>query len=114
MKPAQLHNKKVLVVGLGVTGWSVVRYLQANDIEFAVAEQKADHAALGDIQLYTEFDEAVFSAMDIIVLSPGVPRSLPAIAAAVNAGTKVIGDIELFASAVTQPVIASMQCCAAT
>ncbi len=110
MKPELLQNKKVLVVGLGVTGWSVVRYLQANNIPFAVADEKApssDEAkALGDAVLYAQFDKTVFAAVDVIVLSPGVPRSHPALSTAIDNGVKVIGDIELFASAVTKPVIA--------
>ena len=110
MKLELLKNKKVLVVGLGVTGWSVVRYLQANDIVFAVADEKVNSGdetrALGDAPLYTQFDKAVFAAVDVIVLSPGVPRSHPALDAACANGVKVIGDIELFASAVTSPVIA--------
>ena len=110
MTPELLQSKEVLVVGLGVTGWSVVRYLQANHIAFAVADEKAqagdETKALGDAPLYTQFDSAVFSAVDVIVLSPGVPRSHPALIAAINNGVKVIGDIELFASAVTSPVIA--------
>ena len=110
MKPEQLHNQKVLVVGLGVTGWSVVRYLQANDVAFAVADEKAqsldETRALGDAHLHTQFEPAVFAAVDVIVLSPGVPRSHPALVAAIANGVKVIGDIELFASVVSKPVIA--------
>ncbi|MEE9332614.1 MAG: UDP-N-acetylmuramoyl-L-alanine--D-glutamate ligase [Granulosicoccaceae bacterium] len=110
MKSEQLHKQKVLVVGLGVTGWSVVRYLQANDVAFAVADEKAqpgkDTYALGEAQLHTQFDAATFTAVGVIVLSPGVPRSHPALVAALANGVKVIGDIELFASAVNKPVIA--------
>ncbi len=110
MKPEQLANKSVLVVGLGVTGWSVVRYMQANEIAFAVADEKAqldDNAGtLAGVELHTRFDAATFSAADVIVLSPGIPRSHPAIVAALHGGVKVIGDIELFASAVNKPVIA--------
>ena len=53
-----------------------------------------------------EFSEQLFCSVDVIVLSPGIPRAHPAIAKALDAGVQVIGDIELFAHAVQVPVIA--------
>lgn len=111
MKIEQLHNLKVLVVGLGVTGLSVVRYLRSHDVDFSVADENAQQDenavnVLGDTVLHTQFDKALFSSVDLIVLSPGIPRSHPALQCAIANGVRVVGDIELFASAITKPVIA--------
>lgn len=111
MKPEQLHNLKVLVVGLGVTGLSVVRYLRSLGVAFSVVDENAKQnedvsAVLGDTELHTQFDKTWFSSVDLIVLSPGIPRSHPALAYALAKGVRIIGDIELFASAIKKPVIA--------
>jgi UDP-N-acetylmuramoylalanine--D-glutamate ligase len=111
MKPEQLHNLNVLVVGLGVTGLSVVRYLRSHNVTFSVADENPQQTenvmrVLGETVLHTQFDNALFSSVDVIVLSPGIPRSHPALEYAIANGVQVIGDIELFASAIAKPVIA--------
>lgn len=108
MKIADIKNKRVLVVGLGVTGWSVVRYLRQHNIEFDVADENADKSELSatDSVLYSQFNETLFCSYDILVLSPGIPRAHPSIVAALHSGVAVIGDIELFADDVKVPVVA--------
>jgi UDP-N-acetylmuramoylalanine--D-glutamate ligase len=39
---------------------------------------------------------------DLIAISPGIDRRMPAVAAAIKRGTPVAGDVELFAQALTQ------------
>lgn len=110
MHPRELNNKRVLVVGFGVTGASVARFLKKHDVAFDVADQR-DSAALAslaaslDCGVTNQFDGETFSAYDVLVLSPGIPRSQPAITQSIAAGTDVIGDIELFAGVVDVPVI---------
>jgi len=112
MHTKDLHNKRVLVIGLGVTGASVVRYLHAQQIHFDVVdEQYRPSASLRDylngVRIHEVLDAELCCAYDVLVLSPGIPRSLPAIHAAIEQGVEVIGDIELFALAVgNTPVIA--------
>lgn len=110
MNIAELINKRVLVVGLGVTGLSVARYLSRHEVPFELADEHANDSVLDALDskplCHRNFTEALFSAVDVIVLSPGVPRAHPAIVSALNAGVRVIGDIELFAHAVQVPVLA--------
>ena len=113
MKASALINKRVLVVGLGVTGLSVVRYLSREGVAFEVADENASDDALPDIPdipgkpvLHNSFTRELFCCFDVLILSPGIPRAHPAVAAALDAGIDVIGDIELFADAVEVPVIA--------
>ncbi len=118
MTPEQLQNKKLLLVGLGLTGVSVARFLQMHELSFDVADESAGWENAG--QTHTEATPVDFSncvkhdvlsaelciQYDVILLSPGVPRAHPAIVAAVENGVSVIGDIELFASVATKPIIA--------
>jgi len=107
MTPAELQQKRVLVAGLGVSGAAVVRYLVRNDVSFDVADSgSVDGAELPEsVQVHSTLSVAV--DYEVVILSPGIPRAHPAIAAACDAGVSVIGDIELFACAVGDvPVIA--------
>ena len=99
--------KSVLIVGLGISGYSVFRYLSKQPVRLTVADTREIPPYLSllketapDVNVITgriplenlhEFDE--------IVVSPGI--SLPA---SENA-SKVVGDVELFAQAVQAPVI---------
>jgi len=107
-----IRNKRVLVVGLGVTGESVVRYLHAQQVKFDVVDEKSQPSEalqryLTNATMHTTLDAALCSAYDILVISPGVPRSLQALQSAKAAGVEIIGDIELFTRAIgSTPVIA--------
>lgn len=111
MTPATLKNMSVLIVGAGVTGNSVARFLQSHDIAFDVVDERSGLnagllTAMPSVQSYRSLDSNLTIRYDVLILSPGVPRAHPAIAAAIDAGKSVIGDIELFASVVNDPVIA--------
>lgn len=103
-----------LVVGLGMTGLSVVRHLHrlgesmvvvdSRDIPPALNEFKHD---FGDVPLYTgKFDSKLFVNAQRIVVSPGVPLSDPALQQARDNGVEITGDIDLFAHEVDAPVVA--------
>lgn len=111
MTPQELSQLRVLVVGAGVTGASVMRYLLANDVAFDVTDGKATPSdkvrqLLNEGAYVAGLDEVNPSNYDVMVLSPGIPRAHPMIKAALAAGVSVIGDIELFASVVKGDVIA--------
>lgn len=103
-----------LIVGLGITGLSVARYLARLGRRFVVADKapKADTLALFQREfpqakiLLGEFDYSQWQGVTEIILSPGVPRKHPAIAAALADGLPVIGDIELFVRAARAPIVA--------
>lgn len=103
-----------LIVGLGITGLSVARYLTRLGRTFAVADKapKAESLELFRREfpqaklLLGEFDYGQWQGVTEIILSPGVPRKHPAIAAALADGVPVIGDIELFVRAARAPIVA--------
>jgi UDP-N-acetylmuramoylalanine--D-glutamate ligase len=56
---------------------------------------------LPQVSLHTgPFEDARLQAADLLVISPGVPLSDPAVARAIAAGVEVVGDVELFARAI--------------
>ncbi|MDO9392498.1 MAG: UDP-N-acetylmuramoyl-L-alanine--D-glutamate ligase [Methylotenera sp.] len=101
----ELKDKKVLVLGLGETGVSTLRWLNTQGARLSVADTRENppgievlKTELPNVKIHTgAFDAAVFSDADLIVASPGVPLSTPEIQAAIKRGVSVIGDVELFA-----------------
>ena len=103
-----------LVVGLGITGLSVVRHLHklgesmivvdSRDIPPALNEFKQSFA---DVPLHTgKFNKKLFINAQRIVVSPGVPLSDPVLQQARDKGIEITGDIDLFAHEVDAPVVA--------
>jgi len=106
---------RTLVVGLGETGLSVARYLAGQGAAVAIVDSRENPPGLARLRDELPEDTALFlggfhaeafERADQIVLSPGVSRDEPLIAAAIERGVPVIGDIELFARIAKAPVIA--------
>ncbi len=105
---------RTLVVGLGVTGLSVARFLMRQGARVAIADSRAEPPQLDRLQqefadvavFLGPFEDAVFEQADQLVVSPGVPLSTPQIQAAMERGVPVLGDIELFAQVAQAPVVA--------
>lgn len=107
-------NRFALIVGLGATGFSVARHFARQGRAFAVADSapRADNlerfrAEFPQVRVITgELDYQQWQGISEIILSPGVPRKHPAIAAALADGVEVIGDIELFVRLARAPIVA--------
>jgi len=103
-----------IVIGLGATGLSCVRYLTERQIPFAVADTRQEPPQLAEFKKdyphiplsLGSLDEKFLNQAEVLVLSPGIALKDPAIAKQVARGISVIGDIELFAREVKAPVIA--------
>jgi UDP-N-acetylmuramoylalanine--D-glutamate ligase len=99
---------KVLVIGLGDTGASCVRWLVEHDATVRGTDTRAEtHHAQHLREAFPEvplslggFRQEDFDWADLLVVSPGVPVATPEIAAAMAAGKEVVGDVELFARAI--------------
>jgi UDP-N-acetylmuramoylalanine--D-glutamate ligase len=98
-----LRGAKVLVVGLGKSGVAAARLLLARGARVIGNDQRGEAELPADaIALRAEgaelalggHDPALFTSVDRIVLSPGVPQ-LPALAAAERAGIPIASEIEL-------------------
>ena len=108
-------DKKTLVVGLGVSGMSVVRFLSRHQCQFEVAEtnvellesRKSSESLLNGVKTHTQpLTSEFLGEFESVVVSPGVPVRSAEFVAARESGVEVIGDVELFARHVDKPVIA--------
>lgn len=110
----QMEAPMTLIVGLGATGLSCVRFLADRNIRLAVIDSRNRPPGLQqlrdefpDVALFTGgFDAAVFKAAQRLVVSPGVSLKEPLIQQAISRGVDVIGDVELFLREVSAPVVA--------
>jgi UDP-N-acetylmuramoylalanine--D-glutamate ligase len=110
----QLGNGRTIVVGLGRTGMSCVRHLQARGLRFAVTDSREtppEAGALRELAPDTEarfgaFDEALLADAAQIVASPGVSLREPFLRSAAVRGVPIVGDIELFAREARAPIAA--------
>jgi UDP-N-acetylmuramoylalanine--D-glutamate ligase len=98
-----LQGKKVVVVGLALTGVAVAKFCARRGARVIVtdgapAEKLAEKMKLLDgIPVTWELgghNESSFTSADLVVMSPGVP-TLPEMTAARKAGVEVIAEIEL-------------------
>ncbi|MCX7193415.1 MAG: UDP-N-acetylmuramoyl-L-alanine--D-glutamate ligase [Proteobacteria bacterium] len=98
------RNKSVLVLGLGETGLSMVRWLSSQGAHLRVADSRLAPPGMEEVaglvspgQIFCgAFNEGLFAGIDLIAISPGVPLSDQHVARAVARGIPVLGDIELF------------------
>jgi len=108
------RRAKVLVVGLGVTGLSVAKYLSRLGFNFAVVDSRDNPPSLKefteqmpDVPVFTgRFNEEAFEVASHLVISPGVALTEPAIARAIAQGSVMLSDIDLFACSTNAPIVA--------
>jgi UDP-N-acetylmuramoylalanine--D-glutamate ligase len=109
-------GQHVVVLGAGVTGLSLARWLTREGAIVTVADTReappqaeALRLKLPEVKLSTgPFEASLFARADLIAISPGVPQETPALQGALSRGLPLVGDIELFARVVPKdvPVIA--------
>ena len=101
-----------MIVGLGQTGLSMARHLAERGKPFCVADDYPKPEALAQLQAISpltpviSIDQIDPAATQRLLLSPGVPLSLPRIQDCLSKGIEVTGDIALFSSLVKAPVAA--------
>lgn len=102
------------IVGTGITGLSVARFLARQGQPFVLLDTRAQPPDLAQVK--AEFPDVILELgelkmdtlllADEIIVSPGIATSTPAIAAAKAAGIPVVGDIELFVRYAHAPIVA--------
>lgn len=105
-------GQRVLVVGLGVSGASALRYLVREGADVVVTDSRAAPAGVDALRAQfaqVEFRLGAFSAPQPLsqfafaVISPGVALEESFVCELAAAGIKIVGDIELFARALSAP-----------
>ena len=107
-------DARLLIVGLGATGYSAAQFLQRTPIKFAVIDSRSNppqidslREQMPDVPVFSGgFDQAAFDVATHLLVSPGVSLNEKAIHKAMQAGVTVLSDIDLFACATDKPVIA--------
>jgi UDP-N-acetylmuramoylalanine--D-glutamate ligase len=98
-----VKGKRVAVIGFGRSGRSAARLLSELGASVAVADEKSQseltelkESKTGHVEVYGggEYNRALHGA-ELVVISPGVPTSLPPIREARAAGIPLIGEMEL-------------------
>ena len=106
----ELKEKSVLVLGLGETGLSLVRWLRDQGARLRVADTRSKPPGLDQVLQMVPaasvhcgaFDVALLQGIELIAISPGVPLYEPLVQHAIRQGIPVAGDIELFALALPE------------
>jgi UDP-N-acetylmuramoylalanine--D-glutamate ligase len=110
-----LHQKNILIVGLGISGTASARFVK-NRGGIVTITDIAEENTLSDylpdvhkLDVKTEFGQhntETFENADLIIVSPGVPHTILPIKRARKKGIPVIGEIELASRYIREPIIA--------
>jgi len=103
-----------IVVGLGKSGLSLVRYLASQGIAFAVVDTRSSPPELATLQKdfpqitikCGELDVEFLCKANILYVSPGLDLKTPALQEAAKRGVKLSGDIDLFSQVAQAPIVA--------
>lgn len=106
-------KEKIIVIGLGITGYSVVQYFREKNIPVLVMDTRLSPPKLADlIQYYPEVNYILgdltkepLEGAERIVLSPGIGLQHPALQWAIEHGIPIQGDIQIFLDQVKVPVV---------
>jgi UDP-N-acetylmuramoylalanine--D-glutamate ligase len=111
--PTPLVGRRVLVLGLGDTGLSAARWVEREGGKVRVADSRANPPRKSDLpadfarDLHTgPFTPALLDDVDVLCISPGLSLEEEIVRRAVAQGIPVLGDVELFAWYVREPVLA--------
>ena len=112
----KIEQGLTLVMGLGKSGLAAVRFLLAQGADIAVSEYGARETISPEIsgwldseKVFAEFgghSSELFSRVDLIIVSPGVPLDLPVLREAREADIEIIGELGLADEYLQTPVLA--------
>ncbi|AHK19897.1 UDP-N-acetylmuramoyl-L-alanine--D-glutamate ligase [Yersinia similis] len=105
------QGKKVVIIGLGLTGLSCVDFFIARGVTPRVMDTRINPPGLDQLpesveQHVGDLNQQWLLDADLIVVSPGMALAHPALSEAAEAGVEIIGDIELFCRENQAPVVA--------
>jgi len=110
-----LHQKKIVVVGLGVSGMAAARFAKNKGAIVTVtdiAEEDALETYLPEIRKMGAKIELgrheieTFENADLIILSPGVPHTILPLEKAKEKGVPIMGELEFASRYIREPIVA--------
>ncbi len=107
-------DKQTIVLGLGQTGVSCVRFLRNKGSLPVVMDSRVSPPGIESLKaefpdlkcILGGFDRELLCACDELIVSPGIALAEPDIQAAIAAGVRVRGDIDVFAEHADAPIVA--------
>jgi UDP-N-acetylmuramoylalanine--D-glutamate ligase len=107
-------DHKRMIIGMGQTGLSCARFLTAKGLPFDLCDTRdqlpnqSDIAAeFVDSKIFNdELDGQLLAQYQELIVSPGIAIVEPAIKYAREQGSRIRGDVDIFAEYVNKPVIA--------
>lgn len=108
---ADYQGKKVVIIGLGLTGLSCVDFFIERGVVPRVIDTRPTPPGLDKLPASVErhlggIEQSWLMEADLIVASPGIALSSPALDQAAQAGIEIVGDIELFCREAQAPIVA--------
>lgn len=105
------QGKKVVIIGLGLTGLSCVDFFMARGVTPRVIDTRLSPPGLDKLPENVErhlgdMNQEWLLDADLIVASPGIALASPALSVAAEAGVEIVGDIELFCREAQAPIVA--------
>ena len=104
----EIKGKRVMIVGLGVSGRAAARFLGARGASLLLTDKKTDleTSELPRGEVHLGFESAAWlKGVDLVVTSPGIPRDSILLREAVARGIPVIGELELASRFTTAPIV---------
>ncbi|WP_286263072.1 UDP-N-acetylmuramoyl-L-alanine--D-glutamate ligase [Thalassotalea atypica] len=111
---SQLRNKQIVVLGLGLTGMSFVRFLSAHQFVFAVNDSRDD---IVEEEIFSRqypeatlvqghWDQSLIERAEILLVSPGIDLESSGINQSISPSCQVWGDVELYCRLTQTPTVA--------
>ena len=117
MMTSEFAGKRVAVIGLAATGLATARVLRDAGATVCIYDDKpesvlspervASARSLGDgVTLALDNVAVDWDGTDLVIPSPGVPRSAPPLAEALRRGVPILGEIEVAYRIARAPILA--------
>jgi len=108
---ADYQGRKVVIIGLGLTGLSCVDFFLAQGVTPRVMDTRVSPPGVNKLPENVERHLGSLNgdwllAADLIVASPGMALAHPLLMEAAEAGIEIVGDIELFCREAQAPIVA--------
>jgi len=110
------RDRHVLVVGLGKSGWAAAQFLHKQGVKVSVSDITPAERIAPEIRQWLEqrkiffeagrHSEDLFTRVDCIVVSPGVPLDIPPLQAARRRSIPVLGEMAVAARFLKTPAVA--------
>lgn len=111
---AKLKNKRIVVLGAGLTGMSCVRFLAKHQISCQVNDSRENATNINEFKsLFPKCDLSLgrwqhdwIANAEVIITSPGIDLDAENLAGTISCDADLIGDIELFCQLTGKPILA--------